>query len=247
MNKIFWNAYWKKSDLQLNDTYIPPGFEIWGKYLPNSEKSICLEIGCVPGRALIYLNKKYKYQILGVDYSKHLPLTEENLRTAGVLNFKLFNEDFLAFSSEIKADIVLSIGFIEHFLNFEEVLDKHIKHLNPSGTIIIVIPNFRFFQYLLHSLFDREILKNHVLKIMNPRILYDFFKRNNMEICVCRYWKTFDWWIESKGKNKLIKILREKLLGLTWLINNNLKKIGLSDIPNRYFSPYIVCVAKKRE
>lgn len=244
MNKEFWNNRWEKTDTKYSIDYLPPAFHCWGKFLPEDSSLSCLEIGCVPGKLLVFLNKKYGYKIKGVDYSEAITSVEENFKSNGIHEYKLYHEDFISFPLNIKADIVISLGFVEHFYNFKDVIKKHTQHLANKGILIITVPNFRFFQYYLHRIFDKESLKNHIFEAMSPNVIKDILLQNGLEIVECRYCETFSFWIDAIPNSDLKKLLRNIIMSATLKVKIFLKKFNLNDIPNKYFSPWIVCVAR---
>jgi len=246
MNKEFWDTRWRVKNVKYNSDYSPPAFNCWGKFLPKNNNLTCLEIGCVPGKLLIFLNKRFGYKIKGVDYSDAISLVEENFKSNSIYDYSLYHEDFLNLPLGIKADIVISLGFIEHFHNFQDVIEKHANHVANNGFLVITVPNFRFFQYCFHSIFDKQVLRNHVLGVMRPKLIRDILIKCNLEILECRYYETFNFWCDTVPEVRLQRIFREQMLRATIKVKNVLKRLKLGDIPNRYFSPWIVCVAKKK-
>lgn len=245
MNKEFWNSFWKEKDLVFKDSYCPPCFPVWKKYLKPDNSLSCLEIGCVPGRLLVFMYRKFGYKVIGVDYSQHIDSVTDNFKRNGVIDFDLYNKDFLDFPVSIKSDIVLSFGFIEHFIDYQSIIKKHTQHVKNGGLLIIAIPNFRFIQYLLHKIFDSKILKSHVLGVMSPEIIKKLIKNEGMTIFECRYCETFDWWCETKPQSKPSMWLRNFMLDTTRFLKKILFKTGLYDLPNPILSPWIICIAKK--
>jgi len=245
MNKEFWNSVWKTQNLDYPPNYIPPAFNCWKEFLPQDKNLSCLEVGCVPGRLLIFLNKIYGYHIIGVDYAESTHNVEKNFEMNNIHDYHLYNQDFRDLSTEIKADIVISVGFIEHFTDYKNIIVKHTKHLKENGLLIITIPNFRFFQYYLHRIFDKMILQNHVLEIMNPKLIRSILLDCDLKIQECRYYGTFDYWCDTIPNTKIKRLLRMILLKITWKLKRLLTILNLEDMPNRFLSPHIVCIARK--
>ena len=79
-------------------------------------------------------------------------------------------EEYAKTSNE-KFDIVLSLGFIEHFNNFCGVIFDHATLCKTGGTVIIGAPNFASpIQRALHRVLDKDNLSNHVLETMYPKV-----------------------------------------------------------------------------
>jgi len=61
-------------------------------------------------------------------------------------NTILHHADIMEFETELKADIVLSVGLIEHFPKelLEKAIDAHFKLVKESGIVIITFPSPTF-------------------------------------------------------------------------------------------------------
>jgi 2-polyprenyl-3-methyl-5-hydroxy-6-metoxy-1,4-benzoquinol methylase len=184
--KIFWERFWK--DIRLpqvvdysfkNDRII---VETIKKYIPVASKNkTVLEIGCAPGKWLVMFNKELGYKIAGFEYCE--PAYNKTIE-----NFKLNNidredvdiklVDFLKADFKEKYDVVVSLGFIEHFTDVESIFYRHFQLLNDSGYLIIGMPNFNGINYLIQTTIDRyldqKIIINHNLKAMNPALMDSF-------------------------------------------------------------------------
>jgi trans-aconitate methyltransferase len=55
----------------------------------------------------------------------------------GVSNFELINTDFQSYEPTMKYGIVYSNGFIEHFRDYNMILDNHLKYLEPKGMMMV--------------------------------------------------------------------------------------------------------------
>ena len=239
VSKANWRDYWSNHKAKkINFVLFEDLFE---KYLKIDSNLSCIEIGCVPGNFLISLHQKFGYKIHGLDYIKGMEeILKKNFELNNVKNYHIYNEDFEMFNPKRQFDIVVSLGFIEHFPNYEEIIARHTSLLKKDGILFLSLPNFRYGQYLLHRLFDNENLKKHNLKAMNPKMIKRVLEKNNLEVLSSGYYKSFKFWvenIESKG------IFIRKIIALIILIGQFFFKY--INIPNKYFSPFIVCVARK--
>jgi cyclopropane fatty-acyl-phospholipid synthase-like methyltransferase len=241
----FWQQYWTANKTRYRQQYVPPCFESWSRYLPKQSEKTCLEIGCYPGRNLIFLHKRFGYRVIGVDYCSQFPSIKDILDEERINNYQVFHTDFMDLSINIQADIVISLGFVEHFNNYEYIIQKHVMHTKESGILVIIIPNFRYFQYILHNIFDAPIIKKHVLDVMHPSILSNTLVSCGVNIIECNYVGTFDWWCESYPKSSLGALFKRKLYDATIRIKKALEKRNLHQKPNRWLSPWIMCIARK--
>ncbi|HHV23594.1 MAG TPA: class I SAM-dependent methyltransferase [Methanosarcina sp.] len=243
MTSITTQEYWDLSYEKLDLVYNPNNIlfkDLFDKYLkPNGT---CLEIGCYPGNYLVYLGSQFNYEVSGIDttpfLSTRLPL---HLTRNRVKIGKLYNENFLTFNPNEKYDVVCSFGFIEHFTNFEAIIEKHIQLTKPSGTLIITCPNFRKIQYLLHKCLDSDNLKRHNLASMDTNRWTNVLQNNNMKILYHGYYRTSGFWTDSPN-NGLIKNYIS--IAVRYLFKHIDQRVNL---PNPWVSPYIVLIAQKLE
>ncbi len=243
MTSITTQEYWDSSYEKLELVYDPKIIQfkdLFNKYLkPNGT---CLEIGCYPGNYLIYLGNKFNYEVSGVDTTPFL-LTRLPLHLAqnNIKIGKLYNENFLTFNPGKKYDVVCSFGFIEHFIDFGKIIEKHIQLVKPSGILVITCPNFRKLQHILHRFLDPENLQRHNLVSMDLKKWTKVLQNNNMKVLYKGYSETTDFWADSP-KNGMIKNYISN--NIRYLFNHINQHVNL---PNPWTSPYIVCIAQKME
>ena len=154
----------------------------------NHVESVC-EIGCYPGRHLAYVASKYSLKAIGVDFNSDVQTIQENLEAMKVPEAVVKNADFLTHEPQQgeKADIVFSIGFIEHFLNVQDVLDRHLDYLKPGGALFVSIPNMRGLIHPYKLLVDKPNLRIHNLKTMRYRVFREFAQRNALTTHFLKY------------------------------------------------------------
>lgn len=192
-NKKFWENYWGNISLPQtinydfnNDRVIAQTLK---KYIPEASfDKKAVEIGCAPGKWLVFLNKELGFKIHGYEYldiAAHK--TEENL-LANNIDKSMFTvkvEDFLQSDLNDKFNLVLSLGFVEHFDNYEEILQKHYLITEKDGYIAIGIPNYRGITFLIQQYIDNvcngDIIKNHNLKVMNLSIFETFATTHHLQ------------------------------------------------------------------
>ena len=167
-NKEYWEQSWKKSN-KLEVTYNKNPFEKqFSKHISaDTGGEYALEIGCVPGIFLGHLGKDFGFNVEGIDYVEGAAQTTTNtLRKFGIENATIYEEDFLQWTPPRLYHLTCSFGFIEHFLDADPIVDKHVEALRPGGTLILEIPNFSGMQFWLHYFLDRQNLERHNTKIM---------------------------------------------------------------------------------
>lgn len=192
----FWETYWSNLKLPVtvdfnfkNDRVIAE--EIL-KTIPRKHNQTALEIGCAPGKWLSFLAKNLNCQVTGIEYvNVAAEKTNENLKLQNVKNFKVLHADF--FNHDIKEtfDIVISLGFIEHFDDYNKVLEEQLKLVSHGGYLIIGIPRFIGINYWLQKGLDQfiknKLLASHNLKTMNLKNYEKFAKNHGMAISCNKY------------------------------------------------------------
>ena len=220
--------------------------DLFVKYLKkDSSEKVALDIGCFPGDKLVYLNKTFGYSVEGIDYTGDFEKMKSHMNINSVSKFKLYNEDFLTWKSKKRYDLVCSFGFVEHFDNYEEIIDKHVNLLKRDGILFITLPNFRYFQFILRYLLDKKNLELHNLEMMNLKKIKDCIVKNNLEILYLNYHKTFQFWLDEHKKRNFMK---RYLVKIIMRISNHYTDKYFEKhayFPNKYFSSQIACIAKK--
>ncbi|MCK4589172.1 MAG: class I SAM-dependent methyltransferase [Nanoarchaeota archaeon] len=243
-SREYWESCWDKKQKVKRFPKKIITFDLISKFLPKNSKLKCIEIGCVPGRFMIAFNKLFGYQVTGIDYCD-LKQTEINLKDAGVENVQLIKEDFNIFSPKQRYDVVSSFGFIEHFDDPAQQIEKMVKILNPGGYLVMDLPNLRYGQYLLHKLLDRpDVFEAHNLKIMDLKKIEQIMKKYNLKTLFLGYYKPFQYW--HTNKNPIMKLINLPILAVSFAVDNIFDKLGWNlYLTNKYFSPYIMYIGKK--
>ncbi len=206
-------------------------------YIPSVENSSCFEIGCFPGRYLNVFGER-GYKVSGIDLTprvlQDLPawFKKRGINT-GVFQFK----DVADLDYSQKYNVVFSMGFIEHFSNWKELVHTHARISNDY--VVIVTPNFRgFIQRSIHLLFDLKNHKRHNIKSMNPGLWAQILEKEGFDILYKGSIGNFEFWVEDQPRSEFQKRLLR-------IIRNQLGKYLVKLSPNRFISPYFGVVAKK--
>lgn len=129
-----------------------------------------LEIGCAPGKILVWTAKVLGAKISGLDYSQRGIEFTRDLMSALEADCDLRRENIYHTTFQPETfDFVYSLGFIEHFNSPAEIVKHHVELLRAGGVALITIPNYapshtygRLIRY-----FDDSCLPYHNLEIMN--------------------------------------------------------------------------------
>lgn len=185
-NQLTNKEYWEKC---YEDYVIPLGVgsgpvEQWIidliKELNLSNKSI-FEIGCYPGSYLKVFGK-YDCLIGGIDIIDKTKDLAKKLKKEYRVG-TIIQGDIQEIVRHNGYDVVCSFGFIEHFINWEEILDYHINLANNNGYVMVTVPNFvGIFQRIFHQLVDGDNLKAHNLKAMNLNHICSALESRGMRV-----------------------------------------------------------------
>lgn len=101
------------------------------------QKSKVLEVGCNFGRLGEALIKEKDCIVYGVDfYEPSIEIAKDKLTVA-----KLFDLEKYTLPFKDKFDVIIFEDILEHLRYPEKILIKYRKMLNPTGKILISIPN----------------------------------------------------------------------------------------------------------
>jgi SAM-dependent methyltransferase len=244
----FWEEAWGPRNSAKKYLRLPTGFEpILQRYLKKAQagKPVdFLEIGCFPGRFLYFFAKEFGFRVHGVDFVPQAALVPAWLQEIQV-EARVAVEDFFQFAPGRGYDVVASFGFVEHFANWEEVLEHHLSLLNPGGTLIIEMPNFRYGQYWLRRILNPALLDGHVLQVMDPDLWAGSLTSRGLDVLYSGYYQTFRFWGGLAGRG-LTRLLRKVIMEPVRFAQRVVRSLDF-DYPNRYFSPYIFIIARQPE
>lgn len=169
------------------------------------------------------------------------------MRHNGIENCQLINQDFLAWQPDRQYDVVVSFGFVEHFIEYDKVIQKHIDVLKPGGYLIISVPYFSPFQMYARKLFYRaehldKILRAHNRKILNLAELKKQVTRyNNIQLLFANYIREMTIWFPNSPN--IIKPNMLKYYDGLKMLEKIFARLGWS---SGFFSPEILLIGKKQ-
>ena len=245
----FWSDYWRAvrlpAEVNLGFSFDRCLAHHLSLHLKDCSGEI-FEIGCAPGKWLSYFYKKHNLIPNGVEYS--LAGVEATLRNFKLLNIpsnKIVRGDFFKIKPDKKFDVVISLGFIEHFDNVDEVIRLHLEWIKPGGLLILGVPNFSGFNGLIQAVLDKEILDKNNLNIMNLDFFNQIDSAHDVDKVFVDYIGSFEPALaipKHKFGNPLQFLVRCFLFAIRLL-----RKIRLFDkLNNRFFSSYILAIYRKK-
>jgi L-malate glycosyltransferase len=240
-SKNFWDGTYDNIELKIasEDFLLRTWIEEYFPKLENNSKKSCFEIGCCPGQYLAVFGE-LGYELNGIDFSDNINTVSNWMKEQGYRTGNFYNQDFLKFDTADQYDIVLSLGFIEHFTNWDEILMKHLSLVKQNGYLVIEAPNFIYgFQNWLHKNLDKESYKRHYTPAMDIEKWAVILERNNFEIIFKGYFGKFDYWLNYEKRTFINNLFLMALRKMYPLLSNILPK------DKKFYSPVGGIIALK--
>lgn len=133
-----------------------------------------LEVGCAPGKFLLWCALAKHADVCGVEYAQKSYEGVLDLFANASAKADIRNEDFMQTTFDERSfDLVFSFGVIEHFSDPRPMVQKHVDMLKPGGTAIITVPHFgRGYGRLLRRM-DQGMYDIHNVSIMSESRLLE--------------------------------------------------------------------------
>lgn len=242
-DRDFWVKYWEsKTDLSV---VIPENYLFHRQLADIVDKEnvkTAIELGGFPGYYAVFLKKYLKLDVTLLDYFVHQPITEQLLKTNGLAedDIKIIETDLFKYEPAQQYDLVLSCGLIEHFLDTEDIIKRHIAFLKPGGTLFITLPNFKSVNGWFQKNFDKENYDKHNIACMDPALLASICERVGLQEVKAKYFGKFSVWLENEKQRSFALRLFKKII---WLKGKVFTKIF--PFESKQLSPYIILEARK--
>ncbi len=166
----------------------------------SKESGTCFEIGCFPGRYMALLGQD-GWELNGIDLTPKLPLLvkwfQQNNWKVGAFTEAAIED----YKDDRQYDLVYSSGFIEHFVNFKEIIAMHTLFVKKGGQLMITVPNFTGLQGVLHRFFDIDNYRLHYIKSMRLKPWKKILTENGFRIDAAGPLGSFDFWVDSNQKH----------------------------------------------
>ncbi len=154
-------------------------YSIFNSVIPDGWKNkTFFEIGAAPGLYGMIFQKYFNYLSWGIEYTHNGYQSILNIfENENESSERFILGDFFQMDQDKKYDIVFSGWFIEHFDNYEEVIDSHIRLTRKWGLTVIVVPKYHiYYKYFQDLLYVDLMQKQHITEIMNKSSLEKIFK-----------------------------------------------------------------------
>ncbi len=162
-----WSDHWRGLRLPCKPRLWVPSMwrfhRFFTRSLPPLKGLEILEVGCCPGRWMVYFHRYHGANVSGVEYApKGCSLTRENLRLLDVPG-NVFNGDIRDPTLSIgQFDLVYSLGVVEHYVDLSDILGAHLRLVRPGGYVLVTLPNYSGLHGDLLRRIDRQRYDEHV-------------------------------------------------------------------------------------
>ena len=162
-----WDARWQIIRLPTNLRMWVPAIRAFDKFfrtrIPDLHGKRVLEIGCCPGRWMVYFARKHGASVAGIDYAPQAcEITRKNMQLHG-LEAPCFCGDARDPNLDIgKYDLAFSMGVVEHYEDPREILRAHANLVVSGGHVAVTMPNFAGLHGTFLRQFNREKYDEHV-------------------------------------------------------------------------------------
>lgn len=227
---------------------------VFPSFLPRSAAGCSVvEIGSAPGDFLVRFAKTFGAVPYGVEYTSHgafknrAAFVAADYNPDNVIEADFFSEAFL-YEYANRFDIVVSRGFLEHFVDVRAVVERHVALLKNDGLLFILIPNLRGIYGKWTSRFNPDQMPLHNLELMRVENFRAACDVADLEVLRCGYFGTFSFWLftapsEARNANRFIRLLHL----IQRAINLILRVVfGPRGCESATFSPNLILVARKR-
>lgn len=237
-DKEYWGKYWENYTISNKPDII---FLDLLKYLPKSGRLI--ELGGFPGKYSFSLNMINNYEITLIDeyIDYKIIYTFAKIYKIKKNKINIINADFMKYDSLEKYDVVCSFGLLEHYVNIDLVMKKHLEYLDSGGTLFITVPNLKgICGYFLRK-YDNDNYVKHNLDAMRLEYFKKICINNHLKNILIFYYGDLHIWFDNTA---IINNYLKKTLLL--IFNKFLSKILKTfRICNSYTANMIVIIANK--
>lgn len=211
------------------------------RHAPVEPGQTVLEVGCAPGKWLIFYAERFGARVTGIEYSeKGARLSRENLAAAAVAG-EIVHGDFFAVDPA-RHDLVVSAGFIEHFDDLAATFARHLEFVAPGGRLAIGVPNFRGVNRVVQRLAEPGHLALHNLAAMRPALYRDFARTHGLALEHLGYLGGLDPAIIRLSNGPLLSPARA-IPGVVTLLEQGLCAFGIAGrIKHSWLSSYLLAV-----
>ncbi len=205
-----------------------------------------IEIGCGGSRWLAYFHRAHGCRISGIDYSPQgCAATRDLLDRMGIAGNIMLGDLFNPPTDQLNMfDFVFSNGLVEHFADTPAAIAACAAFLKPGGLMITLVPNMTGPPGWLQRLFDRPLYEKHMP--LSREQLAGAHHTAGLEIVDAQYVLLAHLGVIQFGAlehllgSHILQVVKIALSAPLWALG---PWLGLW--PNRWTSPFVMCLARK--
>jgi len=149
------------------------------RFAPVTAGAHVIEFGCAPAKWLVFYAERFGAQVSGIEYTEHgVALSRANLAATAIRGAIHHADVFTLAPAE--HDLVLSLGFIEHFTDLEGAFARHVEFLAPRGLLVVGVPNYVGLLGAVQRWTDPAHLALHNLAAMQPDLYARLAERHGL-------------------------------------------------------------------
>ena len=166
----YWSQIWTSAADQLrtldpkNASYLEQEYDQFFVEALAGRSGSLLEVGCGSSKWMPYFAHRFGLQVSGIDYSDiGCRQASTLLEHAGVTG-EVLHRDALAPNPDLtdSFDVVISLGFVEHFTDTSQTVRSLARYLRPGGILITASPNLAGIIGYGQRLLNRPVYDVHV-------------------------------------------------------------------------------------
>ncbi|HEY6290939.1 MAG TPA: class I SAM-dependent methyltransferase [Terriglobia bacterium] len=254
----FWDRWWQRTPLPapIDPTHSGLKNYPWRSFHryfeevfrgePTGEQRL-VEIGCGQSVFLPYFARTFGFKVSGLDQSElGCERARRILEREQVPGEICLGDLFVPPPALVGVfDAAFSVGVVEHFNDTPEAARAVARFLKPGGRMLTIVPNLTGMLGLYQRLLDRALYDAHV--VMDRERLAGAHRQAGLEVESAGYLMpvglevlNVESW-KSRLARKLVARTHTAASRLAWLVDDHVIPLP----PNRWTSPYVVCVARK--
>ncbi len=241
-------SYWDKQNERVEFKPLrgdDPIRKMINRHIPANMDGIAFEAGCYPGRFLTVFGD-LGYKLSGLDATPRVMEIASMLRENNYAVGRIAMEDFFDLPDYERFDVVSSFGFVEHFQNYLEVIQKHCRHVKQGGYLVMTAPNLRYgIPFLFHRWLNTKSFRQHVLQSIDPMGWSETISAEGFEVLFAGYCGGLDLW-QSGEQTKWQQLISKLIIGFLQLLKRLALGQKLASINNKFLSSDIMVIGKKK-
>lgn len=200
-----------------------------------------IELGCGGSRWLPYFQRAFGFGVSGIDYTvAGIRLSQAILDRAGVAGRIVQGDLFEPPPDWINHfDVVASFGLVEHFEDTAQIICACARYLRPGGCMITLVPTMRGLYGMAYRLLRPAVYRKHIPQ--SQKQLTKAHTDAGLNVIHSAYILGLPGIISAPAGAGFAARMTFAASRMYW----RLERSGWGVPPNRWSSPFALCVATK--